>query len=614
MNRKMHYRKLGIMMAGALLLALQAPAQVQIGDDVSLNLNGTVSTGYSGAYTDQGSAGHGITFGGNANLTGSYYSPSFLSFSVAPFYNQSRNNSSFQSITDSTGVTASAGIFSGSHFPGYVNYSKVYNGEGNYGIPGVASYKTNGDTQTFGVGWAANLPDLPSLSVGYQQGSSDYSVYGASSDNFSNYHSIFANTSYMVGGFHLNGGFHYTSVDSKFPQIVVDLPSQESNSQTTTYSANMNRALPMNGSTWASFTRSNYAFQVAGASDALTSDVVTGGIALRPTDKLGVQFNADYDDNLAGILYQPIFTAGGTVQTAIPGETTRAWGMFGQVQYKLLTGLYVAGNVSHRQQFYAGTNFNSTSYGGSASYARHLIGGQLSATLNVTESNLGQSGESMLGLLSSVTYLRRIGTWDVSGSFNYSQNVQTFLIAYTTSGYSYSATVSHKFRKVYWNAAASGSKSLLTNVQGSNSYSQGYSTGITCRWIGVSAGYSKSSGYGLYTPNGITPLPPGTPPPIIPTYTVFYGGTTYAIGAGSTPIRGLTINGNYARSTSNTLNATLTSNNITTQGNIFIQYLFRKVYFTAGYSRLLQGFSETGLPPSMVASYYAGVSRWFNFF
>jgi hypothetical protein len=85
-------------------------------------------------------------------------------------------------------------------------------------------------------------------------------------------------------------------------------------------------------------------------------------------------------------------------------------------------------------------------------------------------------------------------------------------------------------------------------------------------------------------------------------------------GAGSTPIKGLTVNGNYATTRSNTSGDASSSNNRMSQGNVFLQYMFRKLYFAAGYSRLLQGFSSTGNPPNVVSSYYVGVSRWFNFF
>jgi len=95
---------------------------------------------------------------------------------------------------------------------------------------------------------------------------------------------------------------------------------------------------------------------------------------------------------------------------------------------------------------------------------------------------------------------------------------------------------------------------------------------------------------------------------------IVYGGTTYSASLGSTPKRGLTVNASYVDSRSNTLNGTLSSNNHTEQAYAYMSYQFRKVYFNAGYSRLLQGFSGTGLLATQVSTYYFGVSRWFKVF
>jgi len=114
------------------------------------------------------------------------------------------------------------------------------------------------------------------------------------------------------------------------------------------------------------------------------------------------------------------------------------------------------------------------------------------------------------------------------------------------------------------------------------------------------------------TPAGITTLPPGIPPTLL--QTVLYGGTTYSASAGSNPVRGLTVTGSYINSRSNTQNGTLSSNNKTDQAYAYLNYKFRKVYFNAGYSRLVQGFSTTGLMPTMVSTYYFGLSRWFKAF
>lgn len=614
MRRKIYTRRAGILMMAMLSWTIRAKAQAKVGEDWLLNLSGSVSSGYGAGNTNEGPSSHGLTFGGNGVLSGSFYSPSFLSFSVAPFTNESRNNSSYQSISNSTGVTSNATIFGGSHFPGYVNFSKVYNGEGNYSLPGAASYKTNGNTQTLGLGWSENVPDHPSLNIGYQQGSSDYSVYGASTGNFSKFHSVSAQSAYTVAGFHLAGGVHYSNIASRFPQLAKDSPILDTHSNSTSYTFNANRNLGSSGNAWSSVTRYDYQYRLPGSSNSMASDVVTAGVAVRPTDKLSLQVSGDYNDNLAGTLYQTIAEVGGPVVKSLPGESSHSWGIFGMAQYTLLSGLYVGGTVSRRQQLSLGNAYDSTSFSGSANYGHQMFGGQLAAGLTISRSTMTGRGDSIQGLLSNVSYFRRVRAWNLKGSFNYSQDVQTFLIAHTTSGYSYSGTASRRFGKVDWNGSASGSKSLLSNALGSDTFSQSYSTGLSGRWLGASASYSRSRGNGIFTNGGITPLPPGTPPPVNQIPFIFYAGTTYAFGAGSAPVKGLSINGSYAKTRSNTLNGVSSSSNLTTQSNVYMQYLFRKVYFAAGYSRLLQGFSLTGQPPVWVSSYYVGISRWFNFF
>jgi hypothetical protein len=118
---------------------------------------------------------------------------------------------------------------------------------------------------------------------------------------------------------------------------------------------------------------------------------------------------------------------------------------------------------------------------------------------------------------------------------------------------------------------------------------------------------------GLFSAQGIAPLPTGVPPNLLPS-TALYGGKTYSAGVGSSPVRGFTFSGTFADTRSNTQGGSLSSNNHTQEANAYLQYKFRKVFFTAGYSRLLQGFSASALPPALVSTYYAGLSRWFNFF
>ncbi len=613
MMTEVRARWIGWAAAALLWCCVPGWAQVQVGDQLALNLGGSVSGGYSGSQTNQGPSSNGLVFGGTANLSGYYHSAQFLSFDINPFYNQSRNDSNYQSITNSSGVNASTTMFGGSKYPAYVNYSDAYNSEGNFSVPGLGNYRTNGNGQTLGVGWSGNPTGLPSFSVGYQLGNNDYSLYGTSGRDHTQYQSVFATSTYNLAGFRLGGGYHYTNASYTLPQILSEESIPQTQSDSSTYNFNMSRNLALDGSTWANYTRTTTGYDALGTKDSQTADVVTGGVALKPSEKVSVQFSADYDDNLAGTLFQAATTAGSLLPLSLPEEKSHAWGVFGQTQYTPVDRFTLTGSVTYRQQLFLGTAYDSTAYSGGVSYGHEVFGGQFTTTTIATESELSNNLGSMLGVLSNAIYVRKLGKWNISGSAGYSRNTQTILIAYTTSGYSFSTSVSRRIRSLIWSGTAAGSKSIVNQYQGANTLSQNYSTGLTHRWLGVSAGYSKSSGLGLFTTQGIAPLPTGVPPTLLPS-TLLYGGRTYSVGVGSAPVRGLTFNGSFADARSNTDNGLLSSNNHTQEASAYLQYKFRKVFFTAGYSRLLQGFSASTLPPALVSTYYVGLSRWFNFF
>jgi hypothetical protein len=96
--------------AGLLLWAAPLAAQLKLGD-FSSNLNGNVSTGYTADFGNQVSSDHGWTVGGTTSLGGSFYNPNFLNYAGTVFLNQSRANSEFQSISNSSGVSLAAASF-----------------------------------------------------------------------------------------------------------------------------------------------------------------------------------------------------------------------------------------------------------------------------------------------------------------------------------------------------------------------------------------------------------------------------------------------------------------------------------------------------------------------
>ena len=195
---------------------LALPASLEIGRD-RFEPERHDFRGISGDYGNLIDSDHSLSVGGTGTLSGYYYNPNFISFSISPFVNQSRDNSAYQSISNASGVNfASLG---GSHFPGSVSYSKAYNSEGSFAIPGVANYTTHGNSDTFGINWAETLPDWPSLSASFQTGSNQYSIYGWDANGTTDSHSFGLRSSYLLSGFNLAAYFAAGGSHSDIPQV-----------------------------------------------------------------------------------------------------------------------------------------------------------------------------------------------------------------------------------------------------------------------------------------------------------------------------------------------------------------------------------------------------------
>jgi hypothetical protein len=203
-------------LAGLLLLGLPAAGQIQVGE-LSSNLSGVVSAGYSADYGNDIDSSHGLSLGGSATAAGYYYNPNFVSFNLSPYYGQSRANSNFQSISDSSGVNFTSSIFSGSHFPGQISYATAYNSEGQFAVPGLPNYTTHGNSDTFGINWSEFLPGLPTLTASFQRGSNDYSVYGETANGNSDFHSLTLSSNYSIAGFNMGASYNNGVSNSLIP-------------------------------------------------------------------------------------------------------------------------------------------------------------------------------------------------------------------------------------------------------------------------------------------------------------------------------------------------------------------------------------------------------------
>jgi len=606
-------RNTGFALLGLLLLAFPAAAQLTLGDDLSMRMNGTLSTGYTGDYGNLISSDHSLSFGGAGTVSGFYYNPNFVSFTVSPYMNQARDNSSFQSISNASGVNFSSSIFGGSHFPGSISYAKAYNSEGNFAVPGVANYTTHGNSDTFGVSWSELVPGLPSLSANFQTGSSQYSIYGSNDNGTTNSRSLGLRSGYMLLGFNLSAYFQDGTSHSDIPQVLQGLPAETSASNDNAFGFTVGHQLPFHGGFSAQYNRSDVDSNYAGYSYNGSIDTYTANASFQLTNKFHVSVSTDYSDNLTGSLYQAIVGGGGVAEPVDLGQRSHSFDFLANTSYALLPNMQALATAEHREQFFLGENFGANSYGGGLTYGRTLLGGNFNAAAIATDNTLSTSSLNTFGFSGTVNFNRRFDGWVVGGAFTYAQNVQTLLVTYMNSTYGYSGNLRRRWGKFAWSAGGGVNKTGLTEQPGVKNSSASFNSAMSySRWIAVTGSYGKSSGNAIATGAGLAPVPL---PPIVPSGDlILFGGKSYSLGLSSNPMRRLTIGSSFAKANSNTNLAGTASSNDTEEFNTLFQYQFRKMYLTGGYSRLVQGFSASATAPEKVSSFYVGVTRWFNFF
>lgn len=601
-----------VLAAGFLLLAWPAAAQVRLGE-VRANSTGTIATGYSASYGNESASSHGWTVGGATNLTGSFHNPNFLSFNASLYLNQSRANSDFQSISNSSGIDFTAGLLSGSKFPGSVSYSRAYNSDGNYAVPGLANYVTHGNSDTFGITWSENLPDVPSFSAGFQEGNSRYSVYGTNDTGNNDFHSLNLHSGYKLAGFNMAAYYTNGAGNSLIPQVVSGQNSTESKSNNSAEGFNATTRLPMQGSFSAGVNRSQWKSEYLGYSSNGAIDLFDAAAAVRPFKKLSLSATANYSDNLTGQLVQSVVSAGGVVPDSA-NQSSDSLDFMTVASYSPGANAQTSAFFERRTQFYDAKTYGVTSYGGNASIAHRLLEGNINLAATASANRSDDSGEDSLSFSASENYSSRILGWHVNESFGYAQNAQTLLVTYMNSYYNYSANLRRNWGLFNLSAGAAGARTALTQQEGAANSSQSYNLGLGYgTYLTASGSYSKSSGEAIATGSGLIPVP--VPPPTLPSSLVsLFGGDSYSFGLSSTPVKKLVLAATYAKSLSSTSTDTISSNNKNVQFNTLIQYQFRKLNFTSGYARLEQGFSSSSTPPQVVSTYYFGVARWFNFF
>lgn len=603
--------KARLVLVGLLLAALPATAQYQFGDAQLSKLTGILGGGYSGAYGDEGTSSHQLGLNGSASLAGFYYNPNFLSFTFTPYYDQSRANSSYRSVSDSSGLAFSSAIFAGSHFPGAVSYTRDYNTSGTFAIPGVPDLTTHGNSQNLGLSWGVDLPKLPNLSVFYNRSNSSASLYGTDDTSKASNQSVGLRSLYNLDGFQLNATYSHSGSHSELPAF---LQSQAESSSSTSdgYSFGVSHKLPFNGGASVGYNHNNFTADSFGYNNTGSVNNAFANVSLNPSTKLGLTGNVTYVDNLAASLTEVLLNAG------VPGQlltssTSHSLDVNALATYKLTADISADAMAGQRSQSFLGQTFSSTMFGGGISASHGFLGGMISGLVRVADYRSdgvqGNKGTSSVSLITSGNYSRDFQRWRFTGNVSYSQNQQTLLIGYLTSFYTYGGGVYHPIWKLRWTGTFAGTHSGYVQQAGTSNSSESFSTSLGSRHVTASAGYSNSNGIGVLTILGVAPPPvPGLGQQIL------FGGKSYNFSVGSSPIRRLILSASYSVSHGNTISSDLASSYHTKNLNALVQYRFRQMGFTGGYNRLQQGFSLTGGKPFDGSTFFVGVNRWFDFF
>ena len=601
------------------VFAARGAAQVSIGSETKLSMNGELGAGYAGTFGNQEmQSGHGIFFTGLANATGYYYNPKFLNFSVQPFYNRSQTNSAVQSVFSESGVEATVNLFTGSHLPGSVGYSAGWAQNSQTQFAGQPGLSSNGNSQNFNVTWSAIFPKWPTLTATFSDGSTVDNIIGETSPTTVSNRYLNIYSTYALYGFQINGYFNRQNTDSSFPAFLTG-SALESNSKGTNYGFTAFHTLPLSGNVGFGLSRFTYDssdnFEL---SNSGTSDTATATISLSPTRRLGVSASFRYYDNLVGELQQNGTLPPGSVpitsfNTGVSGVTFNTF-----ASYNLGKGFSLVGYANRQSQTYSGTQYDSNQWGATLTYnySRPLFG--LLYFSFGTVDTAGNGNQGYLGFVGDVGLKKQINGWDINADVSYAQNVQSSISLFTTSNYKYGASVRKRFfEEMYFSAAYTGVQTGLTQLAGYHTRSDTAIATMHRKWLGISASYSRTDGTSILASNGSlvpTPLPAGVPD------TVVYAGTAYGAGLDVAPVRRMVINVNWIRLNNNTQsnfnvnNPLFFSENNSNRVYAQLQYNVRKLIVRAVYWRTNQLISSSSLGNTIVNSYSFSISRWFNFF
>lgn len=589
------------------LLAFTAAGQVQLGENTRLTSNGSVGFGYSGGSSNYWQSAHATYLSAYGTLSGSYYNPNFLSFTVQPYYGRGQQSVGGTSITDSSGVSTTVSVFNGSRFPGSISWGKDLNSISEYSLPGAGSALESGSGSSFGIAWAANVDHWPSLSVGYNSTSSDGEVLGSLGTTEWNSRTFRLGSNYKLLGWRLTGMFNRNSFSSQAPSFLTGAANSYAG-DSQSYSVSAGHALPLSGNLDLSWMRSSNG---ADGTPSFTSENSTASATFSPFTAFSVSGSANYTTNVVGALLNQLGNI--PASNLLLNPESHSYRFDFSAGYTIAHRVRVQGYVNRNAQTYGGQTFAFVQYGGSASYnyTRPLFGiVNINVGVTDTASKYGNQGA---GFVFNAAARRYFGRWETNLDFSYYQHTQTLIGFYTTSSFSYGATARRRLGdQLSFVGSFRASHSGLSRQKDSGNHSENLSGSLNWRRYNVVGSYSQSSGHSLFDTSGN--LTPTVLAPIITNDFINYAGRSYGISAGSNFFRRLTVYGGFNKSLNSTDTPLRSSTFSGTSYDAGMSFRTRKLTFRGAYAQIHQSIEGSPFPPAVVHSYYFNVSRWFNFF
>jgi hypothetical protein len=608
------------MWAAALLLvglpiALPVSAQVKVGDNLNISMDGTLGIGYGADYSPGQPSDSSVSVTGVGNIHGYYFDPKFLTFSVNPTYNRSQANTQGEggSLTNASSIGAGFGIFGGSHFPGSISWEKTFDSSGTYAVPGVQGFVTEGNTSQLSVGWSALLPNLPPVSAQYSQESSTTSIFGTNQEDHSTSRNFNLQSNYRWRGWAMTGHFTEILLQTETPSFVSAGETNVGNETASDFNFTTSHKLPLSGGISLNYNYDNFNSGSGGARESGSGNSFAASASFLPWRRFSSQFQFQYNGNLQSQVENQLIGVGSVAPQVNLGSGSHTLSFSNSDTLYIRFNLSAGFNVSRVQQEVYGTSVAADQYSAILNYhfQKPLWGTMLVyAGVNDQAANGANEGAS---LTAGANFTRKIKSWELGGNFSYSQAVQTVLALVTTSSYSYNASVNRSLtRRLHWFANFNEYHSGITTVAGTSNYSRGLSTSVLYKTVAVAASYSESVGTSLITQNGLVAAPVGIPTSVLgPSQYLLSNGKSYSLSGSGTVCR-VILTSAYSHSVDSTTTPSLTSGN--TSGVLWANaaYPWRKMGFTAGYSHITQSVGASGAAPASYSSYYIGIQRWFK--